>query len=169
MSTSSRSQLAYAATTRTSAFLVQTPVPEEPEMMGIFLDQNKHPDRTPAGHSLISVYTDSPAATAWMGRPDEELIAWGREKTETILPELRGHLMFSELSRWPKMAHANRPGFYRDAATARARLRPGPVVAAGDWFSKTSQETAVAGGERAAQALLTSWRHSSSRSHLATA
>jgi hypothetical protein len=78
-----------------------------------------------------------------MSRPDDEL----------ILPELRGHLEFGELGRWPKMAHANRPGFYRDAADVVARLPPGPVVAAGDWFTKTSQETAVANGERAARAL----------------
>jgi hypothetical protein len=38
----------YAAPTRSSAFLIQAPVSEEPEVSCIFLDHNKHPDRAPA-------------------------------------------------------------------------------------------------------------------------
>lgn len=149
-------QLAYSAATRSKAFLVQSPLVEDPELMGMFLDHNKCDDRAPAGHSLLTVYMDTAATTRWLDRPDDELIDWALGKVSTLLPELSTHLLFAEVGRWPTMAPSNVPGFYRLAAEAYDVLhaRQARVVGASDWLAKTSQGAATSSGSQAAAELL---------------
>ena len=139
--------------------------------MGMFLDHNKCPDRAPAGHSLLSVYADTAASTELLGRPDEEVVGWAHGTATRLFPELDGHLMFAEVTRWPLMGASNKPGFYRAAADARARLHAGSrVLPAGDWFTKSSQGAATSAGEAAATALLDLLGHGhTARSHARTA
>jgi hypothetical protein len=101
------------------------------------------------------VYADTPTATRFLDRPDDELIAWARGRAEVLFPELAGHFRFAEVTHWPFMGTSNRPGIYRLAAEALARLDlDSPVRPAGNRFTKSSQGAVVASGERAAADLL---------------
>lgn len=112
-----KTQLAFSVRTDSDAFIVLSPPREEPKLMGMFLDHNKCPDRAPAGHSLLSVYADTAASTALLDRPDDEVIGWAHATATRLLPELDGHLLFAEVTRWPLMGAAISAG-----GTAAARL-----------------------------------------------
>lgn len=154
-------QLAYKARTHTDASLFLVPSCETQggmnEMLGVFLDHNKCDDRAPRGHSLITTYTDTKATEKYFDCSDEQMTTWARERVEKLLPELRGYFDFSIVTRWPMMSQANNPGYYRRAAELLKALNDdSPVQIASDTFTKTSQEAAVAWGNRAAANLINS-------------
>ena len=63
--------------------------------------------------------------------------------------------MFSEISRWPIVTQLNEPGYYRRVAPIFEQLDDSDQVQiACDMFSKSSQETAVSWGNRAARNLI---------------
>ena len=43
--------------------------------LALIVENNKAPDRAPAGHGLLSVCWEMSAAAAWMQRSDDELVA----------------------------------------------------------------------------------------------
>ena len=123
--------------------------------MMIFLDHNKCSDRAPAGSSLISPIISGNATDKYLHCSDEELTQWGRNRVEKIFPELRGHFLFAEISRWPVVTQLNVPGYYRQVAPILEQLSESDnVQIACDMFSKSSQETAVSWGNRAANNLI---------------
>ena len=147
--------LAYKVRTTSNAYLVQVPDSEDPDLYCLFLDHNKCADRAPAGCSLIAAYTTNEATARYLHHTDEELTAWARTRVETLMPELRGQFDFSLVSRWPYMAQASYPGYYRKAAAALRKL-PGdaPIQLCCDVFTKCGQETSVACGNSAAATLI---------------
>ncbi len=148
-------QLGYQARTKTGAYVIQVPGIEDPDAMLVFLDHNKCDDRAPAGHSLVSVFSETRAAEKYLTLPDEALIAWARAKAETWFPELAGHFETAQVTRWHIMAPATTPGFYTRADAVLKRLpTQSRVRIACDMFSKTSQEAAAAWGATAARDLI---------------
>jgi len=142
--------LGYSVPTRTEAYVVQVPTIESREGLLMLMQHNKAPDRAPSGHSLITVYTDTPATERWLDRSDEQLEDWAAGLVESWCPELRGGRDMAVVSRWPRTAYLPEPGYWRrTAALIEALPRGGRVQIAGDLFNGSSMESAIRWGERA--------------------
>lgn len=147
--------LAYNETTKTDSFVVLVPEIEDEDTMMIFLDSHKCRDRAPDGCSLISPIISGRNFDKYMRFDDSELTKWARTKVEKFFPELQGHFLFSEITRWPIVTQMNVPGYYRKVAPLFDKLDGDhPIQVACDMFSKSSQETAVSWGNRAANNLI---------------
>lgn len=148
--------IGYSVPTKTRAYTIQVPTCEDEEMFLMFLDHNKTPDRAPAGHSLVNVQSDVRVAEKMAAKSDEEMVAWARNRAENLFPELAGHFDgTSNVSRWPRLGNLNYPGYYRNVAKFLDRLdESSRVQAAGDMFSKTSQEGAATRGQVVAENLI---------------
>jgi protoporphyrinogen oxidase len=143
--------LAFGAVPKSKAYAVLIPTVEQPDILLMFLQQNKSPDRVPAGCSLITLYTDPLAAPRLFGQSDEALTIWARQEVERFLPELAGHFKFAEVSKWPISGYTAAPGFWRRTRALRAALPTNtPIQLGGDVFGAGSMESAVAWGVRAA-------------------
>ncbi|MCV7102831.1 protoporphyrinogen/coproporphyrinogen oxidase [Mycobacterium palustre] len=135
----------------TPAFLVQLPAAEDHEICMIIVENNKAPDRAPAGHGLLSVSWEMSAAAAWMQRSDEELVARSLQTVLRLFPELRDTVDFTYVRRWPVALPQTRVGVYQRIAEFTSGIDPtSRVQFAGDYLSQTGQNTAVAWGNRAA-------------------
>lgn len=143
--------LGYRALARTRAYVVQVPTVESAEALLIFMQHNKSPDRAPAGHSLVTIYTDTLVTDRYLAMPDDEIAAWGSGVVESLCPELAGQLDMALVSRWPKAGYLASPGFWRRSrALLDALPADGRVQLAGDLFGAGSMESSVRWGERAA-------------------
>ncbi len=150
----------------TPAFLVQLPAAEDREVCMIIVENNKAPDRTPAGHGLLSVCWEMSAAAAWMPRTDDELIARSLETVLRLFPELRDTVDFTYVRRWPIALPQKRVGVYQQIAEFTSNLDPrSRIQFAGDYLSQTGQNTAVAWGNRAAANLHTHHGHRTPAQH----
>jgi protoporphyrinogen/coproporphyrinogen III oxidase len=144
--------LGYAARTRSRAYIVSVPTREQPDALLVFMQHNKAPDRAPAGHSLITIYTDMRVAEKFLGMSDEDVVAWGTGIIEGWCPELAGRRECAVLTRWPRLAYMAFPGYYRwSAGLFDALPRDCRVQVGGDLIGAPSMESAICGGERAAQ------------------
>ena len=149
--------LAYAAPTRSRAYVVQVPTVEDPETLLIFLQHNKAPDRAPAGHSLITLYTDGMATPRFLPQTDAAIVAWARPRIERLFPEIAARFQFASVSRWPIAGYLATPGFWRRTQGLLAALHPrSRVQIAGDLFGAGSMESAVHWGRRAADRIVAS-------------
>ncbi|MET0988805.1 MAG: NAD(P)/FAD-dependent oxidoreductase [Steroidobacteraceae bacterium] len=147
--------LAYAAPTRSRAYVVQVPTVEDPETLLIFLQHNKAPDRAPPGQSLITLYTDGMATPRFLPQTDEAIIAWARTRIERLFPEIAARFQFATVSRWPIAGYLATPGFWRRTRGLLEDLHPeSRVQIAGDLFGAGSMESAVLWGHRAAERII---------------
>lgn len=151
--------LGYSAPTRTAAYPILVPTAENREALLIFMQHNKSPDRAPAGHSLVTVYTDTAVTDAFLDRSDAQVEAWAAGIIERLCPELAGHRDMAVVTRWPIAGYLAEPGFWRRARTLLGALpADGPVRVAGDLFGAGSMESATRWGDNAAAALLRQFR-----------
>ena len=135
----------------TPAFLVQLPAAEDSEICMIIVENNKAPDRAPAGHGLLSVSWEMSAAAAWTQHSDDELIERALQTVLRLFPELRGTVDFTYVRRWPVALPHTRVGVYQRIAEFTSTIDPASRIQfAGDYLSQTGQNTAVAWGNRAA-------------------
>jgi protoporphyrinogen/coproporphyrinogen III oxidase len=147
--------LGFAVLPASAAYIITVPTVEDPDLLLIFLQHNKAPDRAPAGHSLITLYTDTLATPRYLERSDEQLVDWAAEKMVRLWPELARHQDMSCVTRWPKGGYLADPGFWRRASELqRALPADGRVALAGDLFGAGSMESSVRWGERAADRIL---------------
>jgi oxygen-dependent protoporphyrinogen oxidase len=147
--------LAYSAATVSRSYVVQVPTAENGDLLLIFLQHHKAPDRAPPGHSLVTLYTDSAATSRYLAKHDDDIMAWARGEIERLFPELQGHFEFSVVSRWPVAGYLAKPGFWKDTrALLDASSGAGRVQLAGDIFGGGSMESAVTWGEAAARNLI---------------
>jgi protoporphyrinogen/coproporphyrinogen III oxidase len=138
----------------TPACLVQLPRGEDAEVCMLIFENNKAPDRAPAGHGLISVSWEMTAAAAWFDRPDEALVERSLETVFRLFPALRGTVDFTYVRRWSPALPHTRPGVYQRIGEFVAGLdQTARIQFAGDFLSQTGQNTAVAWGNRAAENL----------------
>jgi protoporphyrinogen oxidase len=147
--------LGYRVLSRSKAYVVEIPTREFPDVLLMFLQQNKAPDRVPPGHSLVTLYTDTLATDRYLALPDREIETWAGGIVESLFPELRQQRDLCEIHRWPKAGYLAEPGFWRRARALLDRLPvDGRVQIAGDLFGAGSMESAVRWGKRAAQRIL---------------
>jgi protoporphyrinogen/coproporphyrinogen III oxidase len=150
----------------TPAFLVQLPAAEDREICMIIVENNKAPDRAPAGHGLLSVCWEMSAAASWTKRSDDELIARSLQTVLRLFPELRGTVDFTYVRRWPVALPHTRVGVYQRIAEFTSNTDPtSRIQFAGDYLSQTGQNTAVAWGNRAAANLHRHHGHRSAIKH----
>ncbi len=146
--------LAYAAPTRSRAYVVQVPTVEDAETLLIFLQHNKAPDRAPPGHSLITLYTDGAVTSRFLPQSDEQITAWARSRIERLFPEVAKQFRFVVVSRWPVAGYLATPGFWLRTRDLLKTLRTSSrVQLAGDLFGAGSMESAVVWGRKAAERL----------------
>jgi len=147
--------LGYRAPTHSKAYPVLVPTIESHEALLIFLQHNKSADRTPDGHSLITIYTDTNVTDSFLDRTDQQLELWAADIIEQLCPELTGHRNFSVVTRWPYAGYLADPGFWRRSRTLLDSLPSQTrVFIAGDLFGAGSMESAARWGEYAAQRVL---------------
>jgi protoporphyrinogen oxidase len=143
------------ALARTRAYAVLVPTVENEDVLLVFMQHNKAPDRAPDGHSLVTLYTDTAVTDRYLSMSDQEIEAWARKTVEGLCPELSGNHDATFITRWPKAGYLAAPGFWRrsraalDSLTAERR-----VQLAGDLFGAGSMESSVRWGERAAERLV---------------
>lgn len=148
-------KLAYDAPTRSKAWGVLIPFCEDLDINFLTLTHNKAPDRAPAGHSLIGLFTEHLEYDRMAAMRDDELVAWARSRTETLNPELKGHFMFSYVARQPRTCALPAPGHFRLTRELWDTVGREPrVQLSGDMFVYGSLESAVDMGERAADRLI---------------
>jgi protoporphyrinogen/coproporphyrinogen III oxidase len=147
--------LAYTAPTQSKAYVVQVPTVESQDILLIFMQHNKAPDRAPPGQSLMTIYTDSLVMDKFMQMPDADVTAWARGEIERLFPELAGDFHFCSISRWPITGYLANPGFWRRTKDLlHAIPETSRVQIAGDLFGAGSMESAVTWGEHAARQLI---------------
>jgi protoporphyrinogen oxidase len=147
--------LGYTVPTRTAAYPILVPTVENREALLIFMQHNKSPDRAPAGHSLVTVYTDTTVTDAFLDRSDAQLENWAAGIIERLCPELTGRRDMAVVTRWPIAGYLAEPGFWRRSKTLLGALpADGPVQVAGDLFGAGSMESATRWGDNAAAVLL---------------
>jgi oxygen-dependent protoporphyrinogen oxidase len=146
--------LGYAHRPATQAYPVLVPTAEDADTLLIFLQHNKARDRAPAGHSLITIYTDTLATGRLLHRTDAELIDWGAGRVEALYPELAGRRDMGVVTRWPRAGYLATPGYWRRVRDLVAALPHGRVMLAGDVFGAGSMESAVRAGDLAADRIL---------------
>lgn len=139
----------------TPAFLLQMPADEDREVAMIIIENNKAPDRAPAGHGLLSVSWEMSASAQWFERSDEEIIQRSLQTVYKVFPALQGTVDFTYVKRWfPALPHT-KPGVYRAIDRFTSTLDPAsPIQFAADYLSQTGQNTAVAWGTKAAENIL---------------
>jgi protoporphyrinogen oxidase len=148
--------LAYAAPTRSRAFVVQVPTKVDPDHLLIFLDHNKAPDRAPPGHSLCTLYPDGEAWPRFAPMSDEHVVAWARERIERLFPEVASRYLFANLTRWPVAGYLATPDYGpRTRKLEMAWPQDARVRLASDLFGAAGpMESAIASGRVAAEYLL---------------
>jgi protoporphyrinogen oxidase len=148
-------KVAYSKATRSKAWGVFVPFCEDLDINFFTLTHNKCPDRAPRDHSLICFFTEDLEYERHTAMRDEELVAWARARAEALHPELKGHFLFSYVSRQPRTCGLPSPGHFRRARQFWDNIGKEPHVhLAGDMFIYGSMECAVAIGERAADRLM---------------
>ena len=151
--------LGYTASTKSAAYPILVPTVENREALLIFLQHNKSPDRAPAGHSLVTIYTDTTVTDAFLDRTDAQLEAWAADIIERLCPELAGRRDMAVVTRWPVAGYLAEPGFWRRSKTLLGALpADGPIQVAGDLFGAGSMESATRWGDNAAARLLRRFR-----------
>lgn len=147
--------LGFRRATRSKVLGVFVPKREVPEIALIWVEHNKNPESTPAGHSLITCYFDD----AWAGNgyalPDEKVIDIARGYLEKLFPELAGECDLARVSRWPFAIPFAATGVHREIHLLKAKLAPTDRIQfAGDYFTCTGQNSAIHYGRRAAGRLI---------------
>lgn len=147
--------LGYSVPTRTAAYPVLVPTVENREALLIFMQHNKCADRAPAGHSLVTIYTDTAVTDMFLDKTDSELESWAAGIIEGVCPELAGHRDMCSITRWPFAGYLADPGFWRRSNHLLGSLpTDGRVRVAGDLFGAGSMESAARWGDNAAKGLL---------------
>ncbi|MGQ0698367.1 MAG: protoporphyrinogen/coproporphyrinogen oxidase [Panacagrimonas sp.] len=136
------------------AFVVQVPRSVHPDLFGIVLEHNKAPGRVPPGKGMASLYTMSDWAEKLMEMDNATVIDQITAAGESVIPGLTSGVEFAHVSRWYPVIVYSEPGTYRRLVDLNAMLaKVRRVRFAGDYFSCSNLNTAVAGGERAAREL----------------
>lgn len=144
--------LGYRRRCSSEAYVLAVPTREYPDCLLGFLQHNKAPDRAPAGHSLITLYTDTLAYERYDQKTDADIEAWAGDLAERLFPELKGHRELCEVTRWPRAGYLATPGFWqRTEALLQALPQHPRVHVAGDLFGAGSMESAARWGRRAAE------------------
>ena len=147
--------LGYTRRPDTDAYVVTVPTREYPDVLLIFMQHHKAPDRAPAGHGLITLYSDTLATDRIAAMSDAEIEEWAAGELEALCPELAGHREVCVVTRWPKAGYLATPGFWSRSRDLLAALaEDSPIQLAGDLFGAGSMESSVRWGERAAARLL---------------
>jgi oxygen-dependent protoporphyrinogen oxidase len=151
--------LSVAVATRvqpvTPALVVELPPREDPTVALMFLNHNKSPDRAPPGRGLFECCWEDRASHASFEAGDEEIAARTLRSVLRVFPELHDQIEFTHVTRWARALPHTRIGAYRLIGELNARIDPNSKIQfAADYMSAAGQNTAVAFGTRAAQALI---------------
>ncbi|MCD2195810.1 FAD-dependent oxidoreductase [Actinomycetospora endophytica] len=149
--------LGYAAPSPTDAYSVLVPTRESDDALLVMMQQNKSRDRAPAGHTLVTVFTEAGATARLMAGTDDEIADWAAGFVETYYPSLRGRRDLSSVSRWPRTGYLPFPGYWQGIKQVRSRLPAGPVHVTSALFGSGGVERAVLGGERTARRVVETW------------
>ena len=148
-------KLAYSKAPPARAAMVMLSQKESPKINVISLSHNKAPDRAPAGHALFSIFTEHKEYENMAAMSDDGVISMIREQIEDLYPDVKGHFLFSYLSRQTRVSYVPDAGyFHRTRQLWDAVGREPRVHLGGDIFMFGGMESAVASGERAAERLL---------------
>jgi protoporphyrinogen oxidase len=121
----------------------------------ISLSHNKSPDRAPHGHSLFSIFTEHNEFERMSALSDDDAVLMVREQIESMYPEVKGHFLFSYISRQVRVSYVPDAGFFHRTKQLWEVIGKEPrVQLTGDIFMFGGLEAAVASGERAAERLL---------------
>lgn len=146
--------LGYAAPSPTRSYSVLVPTSESPEVLLVMMQQNKAPDRAPAGKTLVTLYTEAAVTAEMMRQSDSRLVDWAAGFVEKYYPSLRGHLEMSTVTRWPHTGYWPSPGYWKGITDMRSRLPRGNIHTTSTLFGAGGMERAVLGGQRAAARVL---------------
>lgn len=145
--------LGYDAAAATEAYTILVPTAEQPDALLAFMQQHKAPDRAPAGHTLVTLYTEALATARYLDRTDAEIASWADDLVTSWYPDLGGHRDMSVISRWRRTGYVPTPGFFERSRELRKALPQGRIQATSTLFGSGSLERAVLGGEKAASRL----------------
>lgn len=148
-------QLGFRTRPASRAIGILIPTVEHNEIGLIWLEHNKNPDRTPAGHALYSVYFDEAACDEWFDRPEAEIVDFCTDFLVQLFPGLREQRDMAHITRWPLAVPDPATGIYAKVAAMKQRIDPRDRIQyAGDYFTCTGQNSAIYWGRRAAENLL---------------
>ncbi|MHB8695051.1 MAG: protoporphyrinogen/coproporphyrinogen oxidase [Solirubrobacteraceae bacterium] len=137
------------------ALLMQLPSREDRNVALLFLDHNKGPERTPAGHGLFTADWEMAASAEAMHEPDEVLVERTLSTIYRLFPEVRDTVDFTHVRRWPLALMHTKIGAFRRIGEFNAALDPrSRIQFAADYMSEAGQNTAVTFGSRAAANLI---------------
>lgn len=152
-------QLGFKARSRSQAHVIQIPGTENPDLIAIFQEHKKAPDRAPEGHSLLNLYTDTRSYASFANMRDDEIVSWALRTIGAWMPELNpDSLDVSRVGRWPKSGYLATPGSIRKTRDMIAQLPQLPgIVLSGNLFGASStMEGAVISGNAAANRAIAS-------------
>ncbi|MFE3068476.1 protoporphyrinogen/coproporphyrinogen oxidase [Streptomyces sp. NPDC059247] len=142
-----------------TALGVAVPRREHPDLCVALYEHNLGPGRAPAGRGLVTLVFRHHWSAARTAADDDTVIADARTALGEVMPDLAAHIdehrEMAVVQRWENAVIARPAGGYRDLAAFTASLDPAsPVQLAGDHFSYSTTNAALATGERAARKIL---------------
>ncbi|MEU8757886.1 FAD-dependent oxidoreductase [Streptomyces sp. NPDC048659] len=142
-----------------SALGVAVPQREYPDLAIVLYEHNLGPGRAPEGRGLVTLIFRHHWNKARMTAADDTVTADARAALAQVMPDLAAHLdehsEMATVQRWEIAVIARPKGGYRDLAAFTASLdTASPVQLAGDHFSYSTTNAALASGERAARRIL---------------
>jgi protoporphyrinogen/coproporphyrinogen III oxidase len=152
-------QMGFKVQSQSKAHVIQVPGIEDRDLIVMFQEHHKAPDRAPVGHSLINLYTDTQSFAHFERKTDQEVLDCALQTVEKLLPELkREHLEVANVGRWPKSGYLATPGsILRTRNMINQLPKQTTVFFAGNLFGAGSNmEGAVISGNAAARAVIAS-------------
>jgi protoporphyrinogen/coproporphyrinogen III oxidase len=137
------------------ASFVLTPTVLAPDVMGVILEHNKVPERTPAGRGHVVIGATAELSRKLWDVDDERCTNALIEASRRVLPLSTDDVEFGHVTRWPGVSLISPVGYYgelsrfqREQAARHKRLQ-----LASDYFCTSNINSATAAGERAARTL----------------
>jgi len=134
--------------------MVLVPRDVESGMPVVGLGHNLAPGRAPADGGVFTMFFMTDWSAERWDDHDDKLVGAAGDILDRHLPGWADTVETSLVTRWDPALVASRPGTYHHLAAFQRAVDPNdPIQLAGDYLARSSVNTAVRAGERAAQRL----------------
>ena len=145
--------LGLEGSTAESAYLLQIPAKEHPELVGIALDHNR--SQAPNQKSVVTTFFLDEWSERMAGASDETIRDLAIEAVSPFIPEVKSSVVEYHVKHTEPGVTMSKVGDYRKLAAFTAALNDdSPIRIVGDFFSMSSMNTCVARADVASQSII---------------
>ena len=134
------------------AAMIMTPTCAAEDVLGIVLEHNKCPERTPEGNSLITLHMTEAWAQGQQDLDDETIAKNALSCVAPFLGDFSNDIDMVNIHRWDYVDHDRYVGAYKALGEVIPQMREGRVQFSGEYIS-AGIEGAVISGARCAESI----------------